>query len=221
MKIVFDKEKHLYLVDSEPYPSVTQIISQTVPIPFQVAAWWGYKAAASGENPSQKRQSAALIGTRVHEAFAEMVVGNPVDDFDYEDLEGFLVAIEAFIEENQPAFCITEHQVASKRYRYAGTLDLVCMFHAGEYAGRYALVDVKTGRMYPDQHWPQLAAYKEAFREMRYGYGDDPVAYPPFILDLKATGKYRLIPVTDTFNDFKVLLDHYNSIQERKRRKKK
>ncbi len=70
--------------------------------------------------------------------------------------------------------------------------------------------------MYPESHFPQIEAYDYA--EVENG---EPKSDLRMILDAKPTGKYRLIKSTDTFEDFRVLLDHYRSIENRKARKKK
>jgi hypothetical protein len=216
VKIEFDPEAHLYTVDGEPFPSVTTIIKATVAVPFERAAWYGIRLAQQGKRMDSTRNEAAVRGTKVHAAFEEIANGELVDPFDYPECEGFLDAIEKFIDANDPEFHDAERKTASLEHRYAGTMDAFCTLRKGKWKGSDVRLDVKTGRVYPESHWPQLEAYEHA--EIEQGRGASDVR---LVLDLKPTGKYRLIPSTDTFDDFRVLLEHYRSLEARKARKKK
>jgi hypothetical protein len=214
--IEFDAEHHLYKVDGKAFPSVTTIIKAVVPVPFERAAWFGYKAARNGERLDEKRNAKAALGTKVHLALGDWAEGKEPDPFDYPGCDGFLVALDRFVDTNDPEFYDSEVWTASTKYGYAGTLDVFCEFHKGKHKGALVRLDLKTGRVYPESHWPQLEAYEQA--EVERGKQASDVR---MVLDAKETGKYRLIKSTDTFQDFKVLLDHYRSIEARKARKKK
>jgi len=195
---------------------VTTIIKAVVPVPFERAAWYGYKAAKAGERLDEKRNTAANRGSRAHHALQEMAYGRTPDEFDYEDISGFIVALDRFFEANDPEFHDSECWTASSIHGYAGTLDGFCTFRKGKHKGASCRLDLKTGRVYPESHFPQVEAYEWAEVERSKPKSDFRA-----VLDIKDTGKYRLVKSTDTFNDFKVLLDHYNSIQDRKARMKR
>lgn len=222
MEIKFDPARHLYVVDGEPFPSVTTIIKAVVPVPFDRAAWWGYKMAQQGLRMDEKRNSAAVMGTNVHSYFEDVANGWEPDEFDHSGVgdpdvfHGYVDAVHKFIDDNDPEFHGSEVRTASLEHIYAGTLDAFLTFRKGKYKGKSARIDVKTGRAYPETHWPQLEAYEGA--EVERG---QPASDARFVLDLKPTGKYRLIESLDTFQDFKVLLDHYRSAEDRKLRRKK
>lgn len=213
-QIEFEPKAHIYKVDGLVVPSVTEIINATVPKPFDRAAWYGYKVARQGKRLDDTRNAAAKRGTQVHLAFRDWAMGCPPDPFDYPDLDGFLEGLERFIDANDPDFHDSERWTASLRYKYAGTLDAFCTFRKGKYKGATARIDLKTGRIYPESHWPQLEAYEAAEIERGGGASD-----ARLVLAVKE-GKYRFVESTDTFQDFKVLLRHYESIQARKKRKK-
>ena len=216
MKIEFDPEAHLYKVDGKPFPSVTTIIKAVVPVPFERAAWYGIRLARQGKRMDETKNAAAAMGTKVHKLFEDIANGFEVDPFDHPEAEGFLEAIGSFIEDNDPEFHDVESRTASLVHEYAGTLDAFCTLRKGKHKGCDVRLDVKTGRVYPESHWPQLEAYEYAEVERGKDASDR-----RFVLDLKPTGKYRLIQSLDTFHDFKVLLDHYRSAEERKLRRKK
>ncbi len=215
--IQFDPEGHIYRVDGVVYPSVTEIIDATVPKPFERAAWFGYRTAQQGRRLDDVRNEAAARGTKVHKILADAALGKGLPDpFDVPGLEGYLEAIDRFLTDNEPEFAEVEEQVYSDDYQYAGTLDGFCTFRAGKYRHQWARYDAKTGRVYPESHFPQLAAYDRAAEER--GYGESDVR---LVLDLKPTGKYRLVESVDTFEDFLVLKRHWDSIQRRKEKRKK
>lgn len=195
---------------------MTTIIKSVVPVSFEVAAWFGYKAARNGERLDEKRNAAAARGNKVHLALASWASGDEPDEFDYPDLEGYLIGLEKFILANDPEWHDSETRTASAIHRYAGTLDACATFRKGKHKGALVRFDLKTGRVYPEQHFPQLEAYEWA--EVERGR---PASDLRFVLDVKDTGKYRLVKSVDTFEDFECLLRHYRSVQNRKKKMKR
>jgi hypothetical protein len=220
-EIVFEEEGHTYKVDDEPYPSVTHIIKSVVPVPFERAAWFGFKAAQRGERLDDARNAAAKRGSLVHKALETMAKGGTPDEFDYEHVAGYVEALDKFFDANDPEFHDTECSTASVIHRYAGTLDGFCTFRKGKHKGATARLDLKTGRIYPESHFPQLEAYEWA--EVERG---KPKSDLRLVLDVKddeklAKPRYRLVQSTDTFDDFFVLLQTYRSMENRKKRMKR
>lgn len=105
---------------------------------------------------------AAPRGTAVHKAAALLAKGtlnwNSVDPAIF----GRVEAIEKFLRLSKVKVIATEMRVASKRYRYAGTLDMLC-----EYKDTLAVVDYKPDIMGAVQY--QLASYVAAYVEMHPG----------------------------------------------------
>lgn len=142
--------------------------------------------------PTRHRNALANRGTEVHRYAERLVLGEAVEPPD--ELAGHVYAAVDFLNHTRIAPVLTESVVASRRHRYAGTLDLVADFPDG----RRAILDYKTsGRAYPEAAL-QLAAYRYADI-----YLDESGATLPmealgincaYVVLLSATG-YELIPV--------------------------
>jgi hypothetical protein len=207
----FNADDHTYTLHGKPVPSVTEIINAVVPKLFERAMWYGWRLAKQGLNPEDKRTEAANLGTQVHLAFASLAAGEEVDDFDYPDeAAGFIKACRRFIDDHGPEFLASERKTYSETHSYAGTLDAHVKFTRGEYKERTARLDLKTGRVYPDSHFPQLEAYEGAEVER----GQDPSDFRA-VLKVTPKGSYKIVESTDDFEDFLVLKAHYDSVQRR------
>jgi hypothetical protein len=57
----------------------------------------------------------------------------------------------------------TEQGFVSERYQYGGTIDCYCLLD-----GRPTLVDFKTSKDIYDEHWYQVAAYRQLLEEASY-----------------------------------------------------
>lgn len=241
----FQKGKHKYFLDGEEYPSVTTIIKATVP---KDLAWWGMTVGVEGvmvlfekghgfrvreaQDPSEvtalltehkltvnhQMRSGADRGLAVHKAMEAW--GREQKVLDLEEFKPperpYAQALTKFLVDFEPEIHEQEVITGSIEYQYAGTFDLKCTFRRGSFSGKHGLVDLKTGkRVYHDQHFPQLEAYEQAEIESEEVPSDICA-----ILQLNAEGDYTFAPSTDTFKDFKVLLDHWRSCQKRKIRLK-
>lgn len=176
---------HRYTIDGEPAPGVTTLLGKGMPKPALIA-WAGntvaaYVADADPEElerlralgrdnmydflkkaPNRDRDRGAARGTDVHTYAERLVRGEPVEPPD--DIAGYVEAAVAFMNDWRPAPVLVEALVASRQYRYCGTLDLV----ADLPDGRRAILDYKTGKplrrptdkgVYPEAAL-QLAAYR-------------------------------------------------------------
>lgn len=127
--------------------------------------------------PWSERDRAAVKGTDVH-ALAERVLhGEEVEVPD--ELAGYVDSCVRFLDTWQVRPVLSEAVVASRRWRYAGTLDLV-----GDLPdGRRPVIDWKSGR---SGIWPetvlQLAAYRYAEVYLDQDGNEQPLA------DLGITG---------------------------------
>jgi hypothetical protein len=113
--------------------------------------------AALKSVPAKSRDDAAARGRLVHKLAERMSLGETVDV--PEPLRGHVDSCLKFFDEWQPVVVLSETPVASVRWQYAGTLDLVAdLVH-----GPRAILDYKTGRsgIFAETAL-QLAAYRHA-----------------------------------------------------------
>lgn len=156
---------------------------------------------------NHRMNAAGDRGTLIHDSLERYGKTGEVDDAMPPALARWLIG-------NRPEFLASEVATASMEHRYAGTFDLRARLHAGKYKGQIGLIDLKTTkRVYPDSHFPQLEAYEQAEREL----GEPPTDFRA-VLHLPHEGEVRLVFSTDTFEDFRVLLEHWRSIERRKGR---
>lgn len=136
--IHFDPEKHLYTVDGEPFPSVTQILQSE-----------GFVDTAFYTDYGRERGSLAHLC--IHYEDTDELDESTVDAA----LAPYLAAYRRFKRESGFIVSASEVPLASKVYRFAGTPDKFGSFKDAE----CALLDIKTGGMEP---WAaiQTAAYE-------------------------------------------------------------
>lgn len=151
---------HAYYVDGDKFDGVTTILGAGLPKPALVD--WAKRTTAAfavdywdelAELPiSQRlkrmegaayaeRDAAARRGTEVHRLGSLLVAGNEVDVPD--ELAGHVASYVKFLDEWHPQPVLVERTVVNRRYRYAGTLDLVADLPA---IGERWLLDIKTAR---------------------------------------------------------------------------
>jgi len=196
--LVFCEPHHRYWFGGHRVPSVTTILKPLDNF--------------DGVDP-EVLEAARLRGIAVHSATqydddGDLDMGT-VDDM----IRPYLLAWRKFKGETGFETILSEHRVMSTRYRYAGTLDRI-----GLLGGRQVLLDIKTGEQVPLSAGPQTAAYLEAFN----------AAYPPpagkeamasrrYVVQLRSTGDYQLIPYTAS-DDLQCFLAHLNIHQWWQRR---
>lgn len=232
-------DKHIYRVgpDQQVFPSVTQIIKKTVPVQL---AWWGMEVACEGiaklYNPhlppgatgadlvadlqkhrldvNRKRDDAAGRGTIIHNALEYWATTHERPDLRFypEEHHNRLTKLFGWLEKNEPEVLCAEVRTASLAFSYAGTFDLKAKMSDGT-----ALIDLKTGKgVYEEQFFPQLEAYEYAEVEC----GEEPTDYRA-VLHIPENGPVSFVKSVDTFDDFRVLFDHYKSIKARQSRLRK
>jgi hypothetical protein len=185
MTIEFNEELHEYTDETgKRIPSVTQalgVLESYAGIPASVLA------------------KASERGTKVHKA-VELHLQGDLDELSLDpDIANYFYSYVRFERETGFSPTASEARVHSKKFGYAGTLDLAGPDPLG--SKRIAFIDIKTSVQLMPTTGPQLAAYEKAFQEqtknirknLRYG------------LLLKPDGTYLLQPYTDT-TDFSVFL---------------
>lgn len=117
----------------------------------------GAMVGALRNAPTQKRDNAAVRGTKVHK-LAERVINGEAVDVPLE-LVAHVEQVVRFLDEWQVRPLLVENVIGSYRFGYAGTFDLIASLPDG----RRVLFDYKTGDsgIWPD-HALQLAAYAHA-----------------------------------------------------------
>ena len=135
-RLSFEEEGHRYLLDGEPVPSVTNVLSR----------FWQHD-----------NTEAMQRGTKVHEYAEVYDLGDHAAPMEYQP---YCKAYVAFREEGRWEPVQVELPVASSTYRYAGTLDRVFKLPSGE----HVLLEIKSGATHPT-HVLQLAAYQQALSE--------------------------------------------------------
>lgn len=171
---------HSYKIDGRPVPGVTTLINKGIAKP--ALQYWAarsvaeYVADAEPETldhlrtlgragmvdalkgiPWNQRDTAALAGTTVHALAEKLIKGEQVEVPD--EAAGHVDSAVRFLDDWRVSPVLTETVVASRRHRYAGTLDAVVDLPDG----RRAIIDYKTARsgIFPETAL-QLAAYRYA-----------------------------------------------------------
>lgn len=185
VELRFDKHKHLYMVDDEAVPNVTNI---TGVIAKNGLDGWKFKQAIEHLEPRLKpgldevairrllddasvaadrvTREAGYIGSSVHKWIEERVekkiAGRDVE-YTLPDHSAVRAGVEAFLDweiEAGPRYIASERKVYSREHRFVGTLDMLA-----EIDGKLSIVDLKTSNRIYAEHWLQTAAYQIAVEE--------------------------------------------------------
>jgi len=155
-------EGHYYWVDGEHYPRVTKILEVAAPVPLALRQ---YLLRSTPETAEKKLQETGDLGSLVHQAIERLLHGeelNLKEEFPSSVVKNHLLAFSRWFENFRPEIetIQTEQVVASRRYRYAGTLDLAC-----RQGGDLWIIDFKTTAGIYFSHELQIVAYKQAYEE--------------------------------------------------------
>jgi hypothetical protein len=212
---------HSYLLDGEPCPGVTSILRDGLAKPalinWAANATAGYAvdrwAELSELGPSERLRrleraryessnEARARGTDIHALAVELAAGREVDVSDA--LTGYVDAYLAFVEAWRVTEQLVEATVISRRWRYAGTLDLLAQL--GD--GRTWLLDYKTGA---SGVWPETALQLAAYANADAYLDADGAEHPMPKVDACAAvwlrdDGYSLIPLAVTAETFRTFL---------------
>jgi len=149
MEIKYIDETHTYYLEGMQVPSVSQIL----------------KSYYNFSIPFSELEVAAKWGTAVHEHLAAYV--QKILDIKKIDkrITGYLEKFDKLLNETQLKIIEIEKIVASKKWKYAGRIDYVCLNNKGE----YCIVDIKTGMLNGRSEkiaGLQLGGYSIALKEM-------------------------------------------------------
>lgn len=211
--------------DGEKVPSVTTILSR-----FKESGGlvhWAWKLGTEGKDYRKERDSAANVGTIVHDLIEKFFRGDPLP----RDVKGLRKAYPELSEEEakraglgfkaakkwaeQTKLQVTdmEMQLVSEKYRFGGTPDAILV------NGKRAMGDWKTSnRCYPEYRC-QLAAYGMLWNENN---PDDPIEDGFYLLRFdKNYGDFHMhywADLSEEWEYFKLLRQAYdlaNKIKER------
>lgn len=173
-----------YNEEGEPefYPSVTTMLSQTMPTPPHLIKWIADKGYDEAEAYKQER---AYYGTFMHAQFEELIINGTYDldtlkeklltymqvnklpdNFVYyaDDLKKDILAFAQFVIDYEVRPIAVEISLVHPTHNYAGMIDLPCtMLEKPNGEKRInAIVDFKSGRKgFYEEHEVQLHLYKD------------------------------------------------------------
>lgn len=187
-----------YEIDGEQYPSVTTVLQI-----IRREALERWRGDLGNVEADRQMKGAADIGTGVHRACEIWNKGGTPDVTSalmpmykaYQDW--FLNTVDLTIEP------FTEMVVYSKRYRYAGTLDL-CTKIKGDTSR--SVIDLKTSKAF----WPamalQLAAYREALIDMGHEVNRRLTIRVDKLIEVEGMAKLQIKEYTNHNKDFNAFL---------------
>ena len=159
----FNEAEHVYRLNGQVVPSVTQILSQRRL--YLGNEWWTEEARARG--------TAAHIATQLYDE-GDLDMGTLAPE-----IAPYLDAWVQFLADSRFEVVMNEQKLASLTHGFAGTLD-----RFGRIDGKGVLVDIKTGQWQP-AYALQLAGYHYLLTET----GETPARY--LCVSLRADGTYR------------------------------
>lgn len=169
--IIYDEEleqinfldERFYLADNKKdiyYPSVTTVLD-CFPKGAQFTQW----LKDVGNEAKIIAERAAESGSKVHDGIEIIISGAEKywDEKQYNEAEwNGLLKFKDFYENFVEEIYACELNIFSHKYKYAGTIDLVCKLKDG----KIWLIDHKFGNAVYDNYFLQVAAYRSAFNEL-------------------------------------------------------
>lgn len=206
-----------YYVDGIPFLTVTtilKVIDKSGPL-----MWWAcgetydymMKELAEGRSPDRKASIMARVatsnkakdrGTAVHSI---VEAWKNIDEIVGQDgpYKRYAQAFKDFLDHHDIEIVEQERTVYSKKYKYAGTVDMVAKVN-----GKLMVVDVKTGKnLYPEVQL-QASAYANALKE------EGVEVEGTSALLLKEDGKYKFETYNDKLDAFLAAKTLYEGINQ-------
>lgn len=193
MSVRFDPERHIYTVDGEQLPSVTEVCRFCA---------YDYKS----DRP-WLAEAAARRGSAVHEACALIDFGEEPEETP--ELAGYLKAYRRFLADCKPDWELIEHPMGDASLGFAGTLD-----RYGTIDGVQTLLDIKTGTVHTAAVSAQLAGYRSLLFQERGS-----LVFAACALKLSRDGTYDLSQIVPNSDLFRACfrLHHYATEKGKKR----
>ena len=187
LTLTFDDEKHIYYHEKKKLESVTGICGNGVPKP-ELTGWlvstpireiknainnrldegWGIdrveleRIIDKAKNKTEEvKKDAGLVGTVVHGLIEDFLQGKKIPNQSDEKVVNCWNLFLDWWNKQEYEVVELEKKVFSKKYNYAGTLDLVLK----DKQGNLILADIKTSNQISFDYTLQLNAYKEAYEE--------------------------------------------------------
>lgn len=194
--LVFHPEGHRYTLDGAAVPGVTSALKLV-----SSADYFGV--------PPEVLERKARLGTAVH----RVIELDCQDDLDVDSLDDVLVpyyrAWRSFLVTSGFQVQLSESKLASRRYRFAGQLDLFGRLNAIP-----SVIDAKCVTVVMPSTGPQTAAYVQALRETRPDLLPPSMPVRRYALQLRpfdAQGNrlstpWKLHPFTDDAADLRLFL---------------
>lgn len=189
-ELLFDAKTHTYTAGGRRVPGVTSVIAPLEPF---------------DSIPLPIKQQALERGTMVHELTSRM----DADTLDFglweaieeSNLDGYLIAWEAFKRDVVQEILENEQKVFSKMYWYAGTIDRVAKIK-----DRLSIIEIKTGGLV-DAYCLQTAAYKQAKNEeiLAVGGMSNDLIQDRYVVVLQPDGLYKMVRHDDP-TDFQTFI---------------
>lgn len=203
--LVFEPLMHAYFYDGKPVPSVTQVIERVGLADFSAI-------------PERIREAALARGRRVHAAAQFLTEGaldwDTVDELD----KGYVEAAAAFLAQASFTVLDQERRIYHPALRYAGTTDIIGLWH-----GERAVGDYCTGDTWEACKDLQTSAYAEALRVVPPDCWWEFDHHAPIArvgIRLHKDGRYSAAPYKNPM-DFRVFQAAVAVVHEQLRRGKK
>lgn len=153
------------LKDGHPVPGVTTALNL---LAKPALILWANRMGLAGIDTTKYTDDKAQIGTLAHDMILCHFAKREPDTKDYSanQISAAENSFLSFLEwEKRHAIkpILVEAPLVSEKWRYGGTIDLYC-----ELDGEPCLVDFKTGSGIYDEHFYQVAAYRELLNEHGY-----------------------------------------------------
>jgi PD-(D/E)XK nuclease superfamily len=212
----YTKRGSYYWLGDVPYVSVTEVLKVLDKPALQ--RWYGkqvYLAMLANPALSESEALAAPYkisddakarGTTIHDIVEAWQHNQTYIDGIPEKYRGYATAFYRWVEDYDATLVEHERSVASRKYGYAGTLDLLVTLNG---SGKLVLIDVKTGKDVYVEALLQTSAYRQAIKEE----GVEVVGTGVLVLADDGTYKFQRSEA-DLFRQFfacKVLWDFLNS----------
>ena len=187
LTLTFDDEKHIYYHEGKKVESVTGICGNGVPKP-ELTGWlistpireikdginarlntgdgidrvWLERIIDKAKNKTEEvKKDAGLVGTVVHGLIEDFLQGKKIpNQSDFKVVNCWNLFLDWWNKQEYEVVEL-EKKIFSKKYNYAGTLDLVLK----DKQGNLILADIKTSNQISFDYTLQLNAYKEAYEE--------------------------------------------------------